>query len=215
MISERQQEILGFIEAFVDERGYPPTHEEIRRGLDISTKSLVSHHLEALETAGCLNRVPNTPRGIRLNGSRRNGLSFKANGWRSMFSIPSNGHQTNAQTLAFDELESDDVVELTRSLVVEDEDVSALKVRGQALVDALVNEGDIVVIKRQDFAKNGEMVAVRLQGEDETRLRYYFRDARRGYVRLQPASPLFEPILADPATVQVQGKVVAIIRQVT
>lgn len=208
LVSERQQEILGFITAFVAENGYPPTHEEIRTGLDLSTKSLVSHHLEALQAAGHLSRVPNTPRGLRLR-PKEQADTLKA---------PLFDHVPGSALRDPGGLGIDEVVELTRCLIPDhDADrVYALRVRGQALIDALVNDGDIVVVRllRESTAADGELVAARLRPGNTLLLRRIYRRADPPGVRFEAANPAFKPIEADPATVEILGKVAAIIRQV-
>ncbi|MEJ2759608.1 MAG: S24 family peptidase, partial [Anaerolineales bacterium] len=88
----------------------------------------------------------------------------------------------------------------------------ALEVQGDSMIDAMVNDGDIVVMKHTQDAQNGEMVAVRLKDSDETTLKYFYRE--NGRVRLQPANPTLQPIIIEnPNTVEVQGKVVLVIRQ--
>lgn len=198
-ISDKQKQMLAFIENFVGKNGYPPTHEEIRAGLKISTKSLVNYHLEALQGASLLSRSPNTPRGIRLAHERE------------PFTVP----LTSSPTLPDNSTDFDeqDVVELTCDIVSNAPDLYALKVQGDSMMDALVNDGDIVIIQRQNQAKNGELVAVRLLDQDCTTLKHYYRE--NGHVRLQPANPTLEPVLVKPAAVQVEGKVMAIIRQVS
>lgn len=198
-LSERQQRILRFIEEFVRENGYPPTYEEIRAALGISTKSLVNHHLGALETAGCLSRVPNTPRGIRLSQS-------------DTFRVPRLGQIAAGLPISFSDPDPDDFIELTRDIVPEQEGLYALQVKGDSMIDALVSDGDVVIVKHQSQACNGEMVAVRLRDRDETTLKRFYRE--NGHVRLQPANPAMPPIIAHPSVVQIQGRVVAIIRQV-
>lgn len=198
-ISDKQKQMLAFIETFVGKNGYPPTHEEIRAGLKISTKSLVNYHLEALAGAYLLSRSPNTPRGIRLANERE------------PFTVPLTSSPMLLDNSAdFDE---QDVVELTCDIVSNTPDLYALKVQGDSMMDALVNDGDIVIIQRQNQAKNGELVAVRLLEQDCTTLKHYYRE--NGHVRLQPANPTLEPILVKPTAVQVEGKVMAIIRQVS
>ncbi|MBE7469528.1 MAG: repressor LexA [Anaerolineae bacterium] len=198
-ISDKQKQMLAFIETFVGKNGYPPTHEEIRAGLKISTKSLVNYHLEALAGASLLSRSPNTPRGIRLANERE------------PFTVPLTSSPMLLDNSAdFDE---QDVVELTCDIVSNTPDLYALKVQGDSMMDALVNDGDIVIIQRQNQAKNGELVAVRLLEQDCTTLKHYYRE--NGHVRLQPANPTLEPILVKPTAVQVEGKVMAIIRQVS
>lgn len=197
-LSDRQRRILAFIAEFLAENGYPPTYEEIRSGLGISTKSLVYHHLDVLEEAGCLSRAPNTPRGIRLSQART-------------FRVPRLGTIAAGQPIATGDADPDDYIELTRDIIPEQEGLYALRVNGDSMIDALVNDGDIVILKHQNQALNGEMVAVWLRDRDETTLKRYYRE--RGHIRLQPANPRIAPIVVHPSVVQVQGRVVAVIRQ--
>ena len=200
MISEKQREMLAFIEDFVDKQGYPPTYEEIRVGLAISTKSLVNYHLDALQSAELLTRAPNTPRGIRLTGE---------GGTRRVPMIAEIGTDLLP---VLTELDPQDVIELTYDIVPNGDNLYAVKVQNGSLLDALVNEGDILIMQPQTQAKNGELVAARLIGQDETTFRRYYRE--NGHVRLQPDNPTMEALLVKPDAVQVQGKVVAVIRQV-
>lgn len=198
-ISEKQREMLAFIEQFVEGNGYPPTHEEIRLGLNISSKSLVNYHLEALEKATLLTRSPNTPRGIRL-----------ANGSETV-RIPLLEVTVNPPPV-FTELNTQEAIELTGDIVPNGKDLFAFKVQGSSMLEALVGEGDIVIMERQARVKNGEMVAAHLVRQGQTTLRRYFRE--NGHVRLQPDNPTMAPIIAKPNEVKIRGKVVAIIRQV-
>jgi repressor LexA len=200
-ISDKQKEMLAFIENFVGENGYPPTHEEIRTGLNISTKSLVNYHLEALESAALLSRSPNTPRGIRLKSERET------------FSVPLAGNLTTSPLANSNGINEQAVIELTCDIVSKTRNLYALKVQGDSMLDALVNDGDIVIIQRQNQAKNGDLVAVRLIEQNQTTLKHYYRE--NGHVRLQPANPTLKPVLVKPNAVQVEGKVMAIVRQVS
>ncbi len=105
-------------------------------------------------------------------------------------------------------------VDIARSLLPRDvNELFALEVQGDSMIDALVNEGDIVVMKSASDAKNGEMVAVWLDDKDETTLKYFYRENNR--VRLQPANPDMKPIYIDnPSHLRIMGKVVLVIRQV-
>ena len=197
-LSERQRRMPGFIEQFVEENGYPPTYEEIRVALGISTKSLVNHHLDALEGAGHLARMPNTPRGIRLSQSKT-------------FRVPKLGTIAAGFPITAGDPDPDDFLELTRDIVAEQEGLYALRVAGNSMIDALVNDGDIIILKQENEARNGDMVAVWLRDRDETTLKRFYRE--NGHVRLQPANPTMPPIYVHPAAVQVQGRVVAVIRQ--
>ena len=199
-ISDKQREMLAFIEDFVDENGYPPTYEEIRTGLNISSKSLVNYHLEVLENGGMLTRSPNTPRGIRVTGENDTVL------------VPFLGRIAAGPPTAFVQEDNREAIELTYDIVPNRDDLFALKVEGDSMIDALVNDGDIVVMQQQVEAQNGEMVAVRLTDRNETTLKRYYRE--NGHVRLQPANPTMDALLVNPESVAIQGKVVAIIRQV-
>ena len=199
-VSDKQREMLAFIENFVTEKGYPPTLEEIRTGLDISTKSLVNYHLEALETAGLLSRSPNTPRGIRLNNENET------------FRVPFAYRPVDNRPGMAANIDEQDAIELTCDITPNDHDLYALKVEGEAFLDALVNDGDIVIMQQQNQAHNGEMVAVRLLEQGQTTLKRFYRE--NGHVRLEPANPSLEPIIVSPDAVEIQGKVMAIIRRV-
>jgi repressor LexA len=105
-----------------------------------------------------------------------------------------------------------EAIELTYDIVPNRDDLYALKVEGDSMVDALVHDGDIVVLQHQVEAENGEMVAVRLLEQDETTLKRWYRE--NGHVRLQPAHPTMSALIVRPEAVVIEGKVVAIIRQV-
>jgi repressor LexA len=197
-LSEQQGRILEFIEEFLEENGYPPTYEEIRVALGMSTKSLVNHHLDALEGAGYLARAPNTPRGIRLSRSKT-------------FRVPKLGYIAAGLPISVADPDPDDYLELTRDIVDEQEGLYALQVKGNSMIDALVNDGDVVILKYQNEARNGEMVAVWLSDRDETTLKRFYRE--NGHVRLQAANPSVPALIVHPSVVEIQGRVVAVIRQ--
>jgi len=198
--TKRQTEIHDFVKDFISKKGYPPTHEEIRQGLKMSTKSLVNHHLRALETKGLIEREPDTSRGIRLLSGLR---SFK---------VPLLGHIAAGEPISFSD-DADEEIELTPDIVEEQEGLYALRVRGDSMMDALINDGDIVVMRHQKVAETGEMVAVRLKDRNETTLKKLYPEGKR--VRLQPANPRVEPMYVHPAKMEIQGKVMAVIRQMT
>ena len=110
----------------------------------------------------------------------------------------------------FDE---EDAIELTRDLLPQHDNVYALQVRGDSMIDAMVSDGDIVIMHHQQEAQDGDMVAAWLTDRDETTLKYYFRESDR--IRLQPANPTMDPIYVDPAVVQIQGKVLMVLRQLS
>ncbi len=189
-VSDKQKEMLAFIEDFINNNGYPPTYEEIRVGLNISTKSLVNYHLAALEKAGFLTRSPNTPRGIRLTGESET------------IRVPFMGQGLDTQ----------EAIELTYDIVPDGQNLYAFKIQGDSMLEALVDEGDIVIMQPHSQAQNGEMVAVWLLEQGRTTFSRYYRE--NGHVRLQPDNPTMGPLIVKPDQLQIQGKVVAVIRQV-
>ncbi len=199
-LSQRQKEIHSFITVFIGENRYPPTHEEIRQGLKMSTKSLVNHHLKALERKGVIEREPDTPRGIKL-----------LDGLRS-FKVPLLGQiAASAEPISFSDDEHEEI-ELTPDIVQKQDGLYALRVKGDSMIDALINDGDIVVMRHQAVAEVGEMVAVRLKDRNETTLKRFYPESER--VRLQPANPKVGPLFVPPVNVEIQGKVMAVIRRV-
>jgi repressor LexA len=209
-ITTQQRAIYNFVETFIAENSFPPTYEEIRSGLNLSTKSLVKHHLGALETAGYIECVRSTPRGLRLlAGAATAAVEPPA------FRVPIVGSIVAGQPVTpFAESidTASDALMLTSDIVPSQKGLFALRVRGDSMVDAMVNDGDLVVMQPQTFAQDGDMVAVRLIDRDETTLKHFFRERNR--IRLQPANPLMSPIFTHPRNVEVQGKVVAVIRRV-
>jgi repressor LexA len=195
----RQKRLLEFVRWYINAKGYPPTCEEIRAGMKLRSTSMVYRDLGALERAGLVERTAGVRRGLRLP-QRNNGV----------FSVPLLGTIAAGEPISF----GDPVYEalsLTSDIVRQQDGLFALRVKGDSMIDALVNDGDIVVLKHQQTARNGEMVAVRLLDRDETTLKHFFRE--NGHVRLQPANPTLEPIYVHPSQVEVQGQVVAIVRQ--
>ena len=197
-LTERQKRVYRFIERFINQHGYAPSHEEIRQGLGMSTKSLVSHHLKTLERKGLIEREREISRGINIPGRVR---SFK---------VPLLGHIAAGEPITFSE-EAEEEIELTPDIVREQEGLYALRVKGDSMMDALINDGDIVVMCHQKVARTGEMVAVRLKDRNETTLKKFHPEGKR--IRLQPANPRVQPVYVHPAKVEIQGKVVAVIRQ--
>ena len=201
-LSPKQQAMLTFIEEFFVTHRYPPTYDEMRTGMGLSTKSLVDYHLNVFEAGGYIRRDRMTPRGLRLQSSAA-----------GAFSVPLVGTiGASLPTTSFPDV-ADEALQLTRDIVPAVDGLFALRVRGTSMIDAMVNDGDVVVMQRQSTASNGDMVAVRLVDRDEMTLKHFFREP--GRVRLQPANPMMGPIFTHPANVEIQGRVVAVIRQMS
>jgi len=211
-LSERQKGIIDFIRSFQRENGYPPTIRQIGEAVDISSTSVVNYNLNKLEKDGYLTRDLKVSRGLRLVETAEAAALALSN----IVRIPMAGRIAAGQPIpvpnASESFAPDDALELTRAMVKDPpENLFALQVRGDSMIDAMVNDGDIVVMKRQETARNGEMVAVWLADREETTLKHFFHE--NGRVRLQPANPTMQPIYADPKNVRVQGKVVLVVRQ--
>lgn len=207
-LSTRQKEILSFIGKFTQDRGYPPTIREIGEAVSISSTSVVNYNLNKLEKERYILRDLKVSRGVRLAEANR-----KSTG--QIVSVPLAGFIfASAPVLVGDtpQTSADEYLELSRGLVSDGDDLYALRVKGDSMIDAMVSDGDVVVMKKADRARNGEMVAVWLSDRNETTLKYFYQE--NGRVRLQPANPTMGPILIDnPAHVHIQGKVVLVMRQ--
>ena len=207
-LSARQKKILECIKMYVDQFGYPPTIREIGEYAGITSTSVVNYNLNVLQRDGYIARDKTVSRGIRLvEHSSRQPSSLRT------VTVPLLGHIAAGQPIDVPEgaYTPEDVIEVPRDLVP-DEKVFALKVKGTSMIDALINDGDTVIMKPAVEAHNGEMVAVWLTDRDETTLKRFYNEGDR--IRLQPENSTMQPIYVDPAVVQIQGKVVAVVRTV-
>lgn len=223
-LSERHKKILVMLEKYQAETGYPPSIREIGKQTGISSTSVVNYYLNQLEEEGYIERDRKISRGVRLVKDFSGQLHQAAQTVRAaiddLVRVPVIGRIAAGQPMPvpgsdFPYYDPESGVQIARSLLGpgdKEEDLFALEVQGDSMVDAMVNDGDIVVMKRAQDCRNGEMVAVWLNDRDETTLKYFYKE--NGGVRLQPANPTMQPIFVDnPRAVQVQGKVVMVIRQ--
>jgi repressor LexA len=206
-LSRRQNNILEFIERFLVENDYPPTIRDIQRELDISSTSVVDYNLKILEGRNLIRRNRNISRGIEL--VNRTGIS------RNVVRIPVIGQIAAGLPIPVPgDLEGADhaeTIELSHHLFADNaQDLFALRVKGLSMVDALINDGDIVLLRQQATCENGETVAVWLKDERETTLKKFYHEGSR--IRLQPANATMEPIYTYPGNVEIQGKLVTVIR---
>jgi repressor LexA len=207
-LSERQQNILGFIKSFTLENGYPPTIREIGEATNISSTSVVNYNLNALQKEGYILRERTVSRGIRL----KEGLE-ELRAAADLIRVPLWGRIVAGGPIPGPEDDfAGDTIELTRDIVPAGKDTFALEVSGDSMIDALINDGDVVIMQHQVTAEDGDMVAAWLVNEQETTLKRYFHEGKR--VRLQPENSQMEPIYVAPDNLQIQGKVLAVVRQV-
>jgi repressor LexA len=213
-LSPRQERILSYIREFVQDHGYPPAIRDIQATLQISSTSVVAYNLKALETKGMIKREGNVSRGIKIPTVEKAVPVRAIPGFR----VPLRGVITAGQPLPDPEDTSTssndgEMVEIPADLAPADKlkDVYALKVRGHSMIDALIDDGDIVLLRYQETAENGQMVAALLVDENAVTLKKFYNEGER--VRLQPANSTMAPIYAATDNVRVQGRVVGVIRQ--
>jgi repressor LexA len=206
-LSYRQRRLYQYITSYQTREGRPPTYAEMQTAVGISSKSLVRYHLDVLIRQGLLDRAPAVARGVR---------PAPATGGRTV-RVPVRGRLEGgmALPLAAGEAAGDEVseaLELTRAIAPDRADLYALRVRGNGLLDVLLNDGDIVVMRPAANAEDGELVAVRLCARDAFVLKRWQAAGKR--VRLYSDDPRVAPTYVESNQVEVQGAVVAVIRQV-
>ncbi len=218
-LSERQAGIIRFLHKFMAEQRYPPTIREIGEAVKISSTSVVNYNLNRLEELGLIARDRTVSRGIRLLEPAWEMLKSvtreAASAAQELIQVPLVGRIVAGAPVpvpASDfEVMPDETVSLARDILRETDKLYALQVQGDSMIDALINDGDIVVMRHQQQADNGDLVAVWLNDREETTLKRFYRE--NGQVRLQPANPYMEPIYVNAENVEIQGKVVLVIRQ--
>ena len=212
-LSDRQKRMLEFIQRFTTDSGYPPSIREIGDAADISSTSVVNYNLNRLVEEGFLSRDQNVSRGLRLTDK----LGRAAERLTNIVRVPLVGRIFASEPVLLPGTDSpvfgaDEAIEITRGLLPSDNGLFALQVKGDSMIDAMVSDGDIVVMARADDWRNGDMVAVWLRDREETTLKHIYREGSR--VRLQPANPTMQPIYIDnPESLEVQGKVMLVVRQ--
>ena len=206
----RRQQILEFIQEFMTENGIPPTVRDVQKACEISSTSVVDYNLRILERDGYLNRRPDVARGIELldnsgqpvsNAPRVHIVGPIAAGQP----IPAFSTEDSASSAEFD------TIEVSPDLPRRHGQLYGLTVNGSSMTDALIDDGDVVIIKPTNDATDGEMVVAWLKAEEEATLKKFYLEGDR--VRLQPANSSMSPIYCDARNVEIRGKVVAVIRK--
>jgi repressor LexA len=210
--AERRQRIIDFIARTVEERGYPPSVREIADAVGLASTSAVHHHLIALERDGVLERGSHSSRALRLTLPKPQEADptkvtpFRMPVERETLSLPVMGEIAAGQPIeAY--ADAAETLDVPRSIEAR-EDSYVLRVRGKSMIDALIDDGDFVIVQPQATARDGDIVVALLEDNGVT-LKRFFREKER--IRLQPANAEMEPIYATE--VQIQGKVVGVIRR--
>ncbi len=208
VLSSKQQNIIDYIRHFLVDTGYPPTIRDIVAGCGISSTSVASYNLNILEREGYIRRHPEVSRGIELlSRSLSSGVQVPIIGQIAAGEpIPVPASDT------WDIVAASETMEVPQDLTLGRKGVYALKVKGWSMVDALISDGDIVLMQYVNVVENGEMAAIWLKAEKETTLKKFYVEP--GRVRLQPANSQMQPIYAEPDNIEIQGRVIAVIRQV-
>lgn len=219
-LSTRQQNILKYIWEYFNEAGRPPTIREIGSAVNISSTSVVNYNLNKLEERGYVEREAEVSRGLKLTERAMQLFDTARTAIREatdLVRIPLMGdivagepvHLGNEDFGTYDE---EDAIDVSGAMLPgRAENLFALRVRGNSMIDAMVNDNDIVIMRPVTEANNGEMVAVWLPIDGEMTLKHFYNEGDR--VRLQPANPTMDPIYVHPSNVEVQAKVMMVMRQ--
>jgi repressor LexA len=216
-LSERQQNILAFIADHTTRHRRPPTIREIGAEVGISSTSVVTYNLNRLAEQGLIERDAEVSRGLSLTRLALKLVGLDITNDRTLrVRLAGNivaGEPIDFVTSDFSTYSDDDAVEIDAGMLrgTQTDNLFALRVSGHSMIDAMVDDGDIVIMRQQSNAINGDMVAAWITPDDTTTLKYYFLEQER--VRLQPANPTMEPIYLEPERVNIQGKVEMVIRR--
>lgn len=198
-LTERQRQVLQFIKDEIRAKGYPPSVREIGEAIGLSSSSTVHGHLARLEEKGFIKRDPTKPRAIEVLGES-GALPAKR-----MLNVPVLGRVTAGQPIFADQ-NIEDHFPLPTDFV-RDEEVFFLTVQGDSMVDAGILSGDMVLVRRQPTAQNGEVVVALI--DDEATVKRFFKE--HGHFRLQPENRFMDPIIVPDVTVL--GKVIGLVRR--
>lgn len=201
------QQSLEFIRRFTHEKGYAPTIREIRQGRHTSSISSVQHNLKLLEREGYIRRAPGISRNITL--TERAEAASK---------VPLLGYIAAGQPIPVPQSDTWheaplEMLEVPADMASYKGNVYALEVQGLSMIDALIDDGDVVIMQATNTVNNGEMAAVWLKAEQEATLKKVYRERAR--IRLQPANSQMKPVYHDHGNVEVQGRVIGVIRRLT
>lgn len=204
-----ESRLLAFVQESLEQQAGIPSFEEMRRGLNLTSKDHVSRLIDSLEEKGFVRRQPNRSRSLILL-RLSDGSPFRL---ARTVRIPLLAvAPASFDRPVFDGFGPDNYLELTRELVPDETGIYALQVRGDSMTDAFINDGDIVVLRQQQEAHNGDLVQVWVRPDESITLKRFFRDGSR--IRLQPENASMKPRFFDPEDIRVQGKVMLVIRRV-
>jgi repressor LexA len=211
-LTKRQRQVYDFIAGFVKDNGYSPSFEEIGEGLDLSSLATVHKHITNLEKKGLLRRDYNRSRSIDVlppKGRLKQALAAAASVAaisRPAAALPLVGRIAAGRPV--ETLENPENISL--SDITGTKDVYVLEVRGDSMQDEHIVDGDYVLVEKTKTARDGEIVVALIENS-ETTLKRFYREGDR--IRLQPSNKAMQPIIAPAVTVQIQGRVIGVLRK--
>ncbi len=214
-LSERQQMIMSFIENFIEEHDYPPTIRDIQNGCNISSTSVVAYNLDKLKDGGQLNRHSEVSRGLSLASAGSNSNKFKSTEIDSVAvpllgTIAAGSPFPMPENDTWSDLSGSELIDLPQAIVGPGDNVYALKVRGESMIDDLITDGDLVIMEKASTVRNGQMAAVRIKSENTTTLKNFYSEGPR--IRLEPANSQMSAQIFPSDDVEVLSKVIAVWR---
>ncbi len=206
----RRRQILDFIQEFIGENGIPPTVRDVQKGCNVSSTSVVDYNLRIMERDGYLNRRPEVARGIELLDDAGQPVSNApkvqiVGAIAAGLPIPTFSTEGAASSAEFD------TVEVSPELTRRYGRLYALRVAGTSMIDALIDDGDVIIVNPAPEASNGDMVVAWLKDREEVTLKKFYLEGDQ--VRLQPANSQMTPIYTPASNVEIHGKVVQVIRR--
>ena len=211
---ERHQKILWLLETFRQQSGLIPSYRDIGKAIGVKSPSLVKFYLDQLEGWGYIERIPGQSRSIRVIKSNQSAQIYQCSARR----IPVIGRIVAGAPIPLPDTDlsmydEESWVEVTESQVPRlSGEYFALEVQGKSMIDAMIGDGDTVIMRPASQAANGDMVAARIKSSNETTLKYYYQEGSQ--VRLQPANPFYTPIFVESNDLEVQGLLVTVIRRI-
>ena len=199
MITKRQKQAIDFITAYQEQKGYAPSLHEIRKKLKLSSVSTAHFHVSKLRDLGYLSKEENKPRSIEVLGRE------------TMIKIPLLGTIAAGQPL--EAIQDKEMIAVPKSKIPSSSEVYALRVVGNSMIDENINDGDVVLVRQQETAENGQKVVALINNHEATLKKFY---KEMGYIRLQPANKTMEPLIfRNGRDVSIQGIVLDVIREET
>ena len=196
MLTKRRKEVLDFVGSYSQKKGYSPSFEEIRKRLKLASVSTVHFHISKLKEGGYLEKTENKARAISVESKE------------PMVRIPLLGMIAAGEPI--EAIQQNEFIAIPKTKLPPSSEVYALRVVGNSMIDENINDGDIILVKQQQTAENGQKVVALIDNHEAT-LKKYYRE--RGHIRLQPANKDMEPIILDKGTqVAIQGIVLDVIR---